>query len=268
MRSRANAVWTSRVRYRRPRSPTPVPRVALAVHRSRPAAGCDRAEFNASCRHHIRRAEARMDCTRMIADRPTGSRSSVSSMTPSPGKSAVAADRQWLARPRGAPTATQLRVPRRHAARLACTPALWPHRQPRILRSWFRSMDSDNRSWSGAPTVAALAGHALLQEAGVQCYDWGGMFEDESTPERAGINRFKRDFGGSRAQLRMHGCSQRARAVWLALRDAWRGWQRAQPAGPYGRAPEPSASCVGRGALAHARPTPACQPGVVVASLR
>jgi len=76
-----------------------------------------------------------------------------------------------------------------------------------------------------------------FKEAGVQCYDWGGMFEDESTPERAGINRFKRDFGGQ--PVHSYECTVAASArgrVWLALRDAWRGWQRLNPPRPYGRA--------------------------------
>jgi hypothetical protein len=31
---------------------------------------------------------------------------------------------------------------------------------------------------------------------GLARYDWGGMFEDESVPEQASINNFKREFGG------------------------------------------------------------------------
>ena len=37
-----------------------------------------------------------------------------------------------------------------------------------------------------------------FKQQGFERYDWGGLFEDESAPERAGINRFKCDFGGSR----------------------------------------------------------------------
>jgi len=33
---------------------------------------------------------------------------------------------------------------------------------------------------------------------GLERYDWGGLFQDEDTPERAGINGFKCDFGGRR----------------------------------------------------------------------
>ena len=35
-----------------------------------------------------------------------------------------------------------------------------------------------------------------LKQLGVLQYDWGGIFEDESDPARAGINNFKRQFGG------------------------------------------------------------------------
>lgn len=37
-----------------------------------------------------------------------------------------------------------------------------------------------------------------FKQKGFECYDWGGLFEDETSPERAGINRFKCDFGGRR----------------------------------------------------------------------
>ena len=35
-----------------------------------------------------------------------------------------------------------------------------------------------------------------LRQRGLERYDWGGLFEDENSPERAGINGFKREFGG------------------------------------------------------------------------
>jgi hypothetical protein len=35
-----------------------------------------------------------------------------------------------------------------------------------------------------------------FKEAGLRLYDWGGLFADESNPARAGINSFKREFGG------------------------------------------------------------------------
>jgi hypothetical protein len=60
-----------------------------------------------------------------------------------------------------------------------------------------------------------------FKAAGVLHYDWGGMFSDESTPERAGINRFKRTFGG--APVLAYECTVpvtlRGR-LWLTVRGA------------------------------------------------
>lgn len=39
-----------------------------------------------------------------------------------------------------------------------------------------------------------------FKRLGLKRYDWGGMFVDESVPERASINDFKREFGGAPAQ--------------------------------------------------------------------
>jgi CelD/BcsL family acetyltransferase involved in cellulose biosynthesis len=61
-----------------------------------------------------------------------------------------------------------------------------------------------------------------FKEMGIVRYDWGGLFEDESVPGNAGINNFKRDFGGREA--RTYDCTApvtlRGR-VWLGLRN-WR----------------------------------------------
>ena len=58
---------------------------------------------------------------------------------------------------------------------------------------------------------------------GMTRYDCGGLFDDESVPERAGVNRFKKDFGGR--QARTYDCivpvTLRGR-MWLPLRYAWR----------------------------------------------
>jgi lipid II:glycine glycyltransferase (peptidoglycan interpeptide bridge formation enzyme) len=37
-----------------------------------------------------------------------------------------------------------------------------------------------------------------FKRMGFEHYDWGGLFEDESSADRAGINSFKRDFAGQR----------------------------------------------------------------------
>ena len=58
---------------------------------------------------------------------------------------------------------------------------------------------------------------------GLAHYDWGGLFADESLPERAGINRFKKEFGGQ--TVRAYDCvapiTIKGR-VWLPLRAAFR----------------------------------------------
>lgn len=62
-----------------------------------------------------------------------------------------------------------------------------------------------------------------FKEIGIQRYDWGGLFEDDSVPERAGINNFKKGFGGQHE--RTYDCTVpvtlRGR-IYLPLRDAWR----------------------------------------------
>jgi lipid II:glycine glycyltransferase (peptidoglycan interpeptide bridge formation enzyme) len=71
-----------------------------------------------------------------------------------------------------------------------------------------------------------------LKQMGLERYDWGGLFEDDSTPERAGINSFKKHFGGR--QERTYDCTVpvtlRGR-IYLPLRDAWRRWHRTQSVG-------------------------------------
>src|SRR6266513_2607348 len=75
-----------------------------------------------------------------------------------------------------------------------------------------------------------------FKEMGLKRYDWGGLFEDESVPENAGINRFKKDFGGQ--QVRTYDCTLpvtiRGR-LWLPLRDAWR--RRIPPSRPRAGSP-------------------------------
>jgi len=44
-----------------------------------------------------------------------------------------------------------------------------------------------------------------FKETGITRYDWGGLFEDESVPENAGINKFKKDFGGQ--PVRTYDCT-------------------------------------------------------------
>jgi hypothetical protein len=67
-----------------------------------------------------------------------------------------------------------------------------------------------------------------FKRLGVKRYDWGGLFPDESIPEQAGINRFKKSFGGR--EERRFDCTVPLTVkghVYLPLRDAWRRWQMA-----------------------------------------
>jgi hypothetical protein len=90
--------------------------------------------------------------------------------------------------------------------------------------SHFRGQDNEFRALVGrANRWLHWQDMRTFKSMGCTRYDWGGLFEDESTPEREGINRFKRDFGGE--QIRVYECtlplSLKGR-VYLPLRDAWR----------------------------------------------
>jgi len=90
--------------------------------------------------------------------------------------------------------------------------------------SHFRGQDNDFRALVGrANRWLHWKDMQKFKSMGFRRYDWGGLFEDESTPEREGINRFKRDFGGE--PVRVYECSGPASLkgrVYLPLREAWR----------------------------------------------
>lgn len=131
------------------------------------------------------------------------------------------ADRHWLAR---AAEARQLALScvRRNGEPLVWHAHLRAGRTAQLAHSasWFRGTDGDHRS------LVARANRWLhwqdmlaFKAAGTVHYDWGGMFADDSTPERAGLNRFKRTFGGT--PVLAYECpvpvTLRGR-VWLAVR--------------------------------------------------
>jgi hypothetical protein len=64
--------------------------------------------------------------------------------------------------------------------------------------SLFRDMRNVDRALLGRAN-RWLHWRDMLQfkHMGLQCYNWGGLFDDESDPGRAGINNFKREFGGA-----------------------------------------------------------------------
>ena len=89
--------------------------------------------------------------------------------------------------------------------------------------SCFRNRDNDFRALVGRANRWLHWREMLrFKEMGIVRYDWGGLFEDESVPGNAGINNFKRDFGGR--EVRTYDCTVpvtlRGR-VWLGLRN-WR----------------------------------------------
>jgi hypothetical protein len=106
--------------------------------------------------------------------------------------------------------------------------------------SCFRNRESDYRALVGrANRWLHWRDMLRFKEMGLQRYDWGGLFEDESLPERAGINKFKKDFGG-RQEL-TYDCTAPVTIkgrLWLPLRDAWR---RYRPSSSSSRGPTTTA---------------------------
>jgi Acetyltransferase (GNAT) domain len=140
-------------------------------------------------------------------------------------KSRAPADRRWLA---AACEAGQLAL---SAANRNGEALVWHAHvmagktaQLQYTGSCFRNRDNDYRAVVGRANRWLHWRDMLEFKAmGMERYDWGGLFEDESAPERAGINRFKKEFGG---------CEQRTYngvlpltlkgRIYLPLRDAWR----------------------------------------------
>ena len=98
--------------------------------------------------------------------------------------------------------------------------------------SLFRERENDYRALVGRANRWLHWQEMLrFKQAGLTRYDWGGIFEDDSTPERAGINSFKREFGGEpecsydcTVPVTMHG------RLYLPIRNAWRRWRRFESA--------------------------------------
>jgi hypothetical protein len=102
--------------------------------------------------------------------------------------------------------------------------------------SSFRNRESEYRALVGRAN-RWLHWRDILQfrAMGIARYDWGGLFEDESVPEHASVNKFKKGFGGQ--PERTYDCTVpvtlRGR-IWLPLRDAWR---RHRPSSSCSRSP-------------------------------
>ena len=90
--------------------------------------------------------------------------------------------------------------------------------------SSFRNRDNDYRALvSRANRWLHWREMLRFRELGMQRYDWGGLFEDESVPGHAGVNNFKKDFGGR--PERTYDCTVPVTLkgrIYLPLQDAWR----------------------------------------------
>jgi hypothetical protein len=68
---------------------------------------------------------------------------------------------------------------------------------------------------------------------GVTRYDWGGLWQDESTPDRAGINGYKKSFGGRVERRWEYSLSVTALGrMYLPLRGAWLRWRSPEAPAP------------------------------------
>lgn len=200
-----------------------------------PPAEAIAARFDESCRRHIRRAERDDGLRYALFAEPARELDGFVAFYDvfARQKGLWLADRHWLSRAAEA-----------HQLALSCVrrdgePLVW-HAHLRAGRtaqlahsaSWYRGTDADHRS------LVARANRWLhwqdmlaFRAAGTLHYDWGGMFADESTPERAGLNRFKRTFGGM--PVLAYECSVpvtlRGR-LWLTVRALRREPRRPSPA--------------------------------------
>jgi hypothetical protein len=90
--------------------------------------------------------------------------------------------------------------------------------------SCFRDRENDYRALVGRANRWLHWKEMLrFKQIGLERLDWGGLFDDDSRPEHAGVNKFKKEFGGR--QVRSYNCTVpvtvRGR-VYLPLSEAWR----------------------------------------------
>jgi len=183
--------------------------------------------FDRDCRYKVRRADTKDGLALAFSLDPADQLAEFRAFYDAFAreKAVPACDPAWLA---AACAARQLTVARavQNGETLVWHVNVTSGRTARMLHSasCFRTTGSDHRALIGR------ANHWLhwqemlrFREMGLIRYDWGGLFEDETNPEHAGVNRFKKSFGGE-AQRSWH-CTVpvtlRGRA-WLWLRDAWR----------------------------------------------
>lgn len=206
----------------------PVPRARnLPLHSLRtdltPPAEAIMAAFEESCRRQIRRAARDDGLRHELWAQPDGELAEFAAFYDrfAQQKGLWRADRHWLAR---AAEARQLTLSSavRDGERLVWHAHLRAGSTVQLATSasLYRGTSDEHRSlvaranrWLHWQDMLAFKAERALH------YDWGGMFADESTPERAGINRFKRTFRG--APVLAYECSVpvtlRGR-VWLRVR--------------------------------------------------
>jgi Acetyltransferase (GNAT) domain len=198
--------------------------------------------FGKDCRYKIRRADARDGLSMELIAEPEGRLDEFRAFYDAfaSEKSIWASDRRWLVSACSARQLTLTSVSRDGEtlawhAYLVCGKAAWLQ----YTGSCFRRKDNDYRSLVGRANRWLHWKEMLRFKAmGIERYDWGGLFEDESVPGNAGINNFKRDFGGQ--EVRSYDCTLpvtlRGR-VWLALREFRRGRRPALAAAQIQEAP-------------------------------
>ena len=188
--------------------------------------------FGKDCRYEIRRAEAKDGLrTELVAESQTRLQEFADFYDAFAAQKGFApCDRKWLAAAR---TARRLVL---SAASRDGEVLVWHayYSDGRVASlqssaSCFRGRDTAYRALIGRANRWLHWQDMLgFRRMGVGRYDWGGLFEDESTPERKGINRFKRDFGGE--PVRSYECvlplTVKGR-LYLPLRNTWRRLSRA-----------------------------------------
>jgi hypothetical protein len=187
--------------------------------------------FNETCRYQVRRADTKDGLTGDFITDPEGRLEEFCAFYDAfaQQKSLAPCDRQWLA---AACKARELAL----ASASRDGEALVWHAyvmsgktaQLQYTGSCFRNHDKAYRALVGRAN-RWLHWKCLLwfKESGMSRYDWGGLFEDESVPERAGINEFKRTFGGrpERTFICTVPVTLRGR-IYVPLREAWRRLNR------------------------------------------
>lgn len=195
------------------------------------------AGFHSGCRYQIRRAESQDRLVyQVIPEAREGLEEFIDFYDAFARQKELApADRHWLSR---AAEARQLILSCvcREGERLVWHAHLRCGRTVGLAHSasCFRGMDSEQRTLVGRANRWLHWRDMLhFKGTGAELYDWGGVFADESTAERAGINRFKKMFGGQ--PVPAYECTVpitlRGRAF-LTLRDRWRSWRAPAEAAP------------------------------------